>query len=137
YFFFQAEDGIRDRNVTGVQTCALPISFMKNGLSYPKSLSAAYEQIGIKNHHVTKPNNILGFHYIKTISDYNLSIEPYTIKRIANEYHDKQIEGSIASATSIRAHLQVDSNTAPIQHTLPEPSLLALQQYFQKTNKFH
>src|SRR5699024_11823940 len=23
--FFQAEDGIRDRNVTGVQTCALPI----------------------------------------------------------------------------------------------------------------
>src|SRR5437868_9521397 len=26
FFFFQAEDGIRDRNVTGVQTCALPIS---------------------------------------------------------------------------------------------------------------
>src|SRR5437868_14486166 len=25
-FIFQAEDGIRDRNVTGVQTCALPIS---------------------------------------------------------------------------------------------------------------
>src|SRR5699024_11755357 len=24
-FFIQAEDGIRDRNVTGVQTCALPI----------------------------------------------------------------------------------------------------------------
>src|SRR5207248_4249830 len=24
-FFFQAEDGIRDRTVTGVQTCALPI----------------------------------------------------------------------------------------------------------------
>src|SRR5699024_11925778 len=26
-FYFQAEDGIRDRNVTGVQTCALPISY--------------------------------------------------------------------------------------------------------------
>src|SRR5699024_11603098 len=25
HFFFQAEDGIRDRNVTGVQTCSLPI----------------------------------------------------------------------------------------------------------------
>ena len=25
-FFFQAEDGIRDYDVTGVQTCALPIS---------------------------------------------------------------------------------------------------------------
>src|SRR5699024_11927040 len=28
YFLFQAEDGIRDRNVTGVQTCALPISIL-------------------------------------------------------------------------------------------------------------
>src|SRR5437762_7124893 len=26
FFFFQAEDGIRDTSVTGVQTCALPIS---------------------------------------------------------------------------------------------------------------
>src|SRR5207249_11092767 len=26
FFFFQAEDGIRDRNVTGVQTCALSIT---------------------------------------------------------------------------------------------------------------
>src|SRR5256885_12943024 len=27
FFFFQAEDGIRDYKVTGVQTCALPIFF--------------------------------------------------------------------------------------------------------------
>src|SRR3712207_7429701 len=27
FFFFQAEDGIRDIGVTGVQTCALPICF--------------------------------------------------------------------------------------------------------------
>src|SRR3712207_7025291 len=34
-FFFQAEDGIRDIGVTGVQTCALPIFFLskfKQGL---------------------------------------------------------------------------------------------------------
>src|SRR5699024_12064759 len=30
FFFFQAEDGIRDRNVTGVQTCALPILILSN-----------------------------------------------------------------------------------------------------------
>src|SRR5699024_11304491 len=30
-FFLQAEDGIRDRNVTGVQTCALPICLFKTG----------------------------------------------------------------------------------------------------------
>src|SRR5256885_12367724 len=28
-FFFQAEDGIRDYKVTGVQTCALPISILR------------------------------------------------------------------------------------------------------------
>src|SRR5690606_40918661 len=31
YFFFQAEDGIRDFHVTGVQTCALPISSSVGG----------------------------------------------------------------------------------------------------------
>src|SRR5690606_35212982 len=30
FFFFQAEDGIRDFHVTGVQTCALPISVAKS-----------------------------------------------------------------------------------------------------------
>src|SRR6266446_8837095 len=33
-FFFQAEDGIRDYKVTGVQTCALPISIRPNRSRY-------------------------------------------------------------------------------------------------------
>src|SRR5256886_14196611 len=33
FFFFQAEDGIRDLTVTGVQTCALPIWFI-NHMTY-------------------------------------------------------------------------------------------------------
>src|SRR5437870_6827104 len=33
FFFFQAEDGIRDGHVTGVQTCALPISVPRSGSS--------------------------------------------------------------------------------------------------------
>src|SRR5699024_11303550 len=39
-FFFQAEDGIRDRNVTGVQTCALPI--------LPSVLSTSGEPTGFR-----------------------------------------------------------------------------------------
>src|SRR2546427_588326 len=38
FFFFQAEDGIRDLTVTGVQTCALPISTARtstNGTAVP------------------------------------------------------------------------------------------------------
>ena len=38
--FFQAEDGIRDRDVTGVQTCALPIS------------NSLFHTVGYKNHSV-------------------------------------------------------------------------------------
>src|SRR3712207_7794307 len=35
-FFFQAEDGIRDIGVTGVQTCALPISAERQRLAGPE-----------------------------------------------------------------------------------------------------
>src|SRR5215475_14305106 len=37
FFFFQAEDGIRDFHVTGVQTCALPISCASSGRRRPLS----------------------------------------------------------------------------------------------------
>src|ERR1039457_7432912 len=37
FFFFQAEDGIRDYKVTGVQTCALPIFHCAcHGYSFPQ-----------------------------------------------------------------------------------------------------
>src|SRR5689334_23952974 len=36
FFFFQAEDGIRDGTVTGVQTCALPIC--SSGLTAPAAV---------------------------------------------------------------------------------------------------
>src|SRR5699024_12082208 len=39
FFFFQAEDGIRDRNVTGVQTCALPISAKSESVDEGRSRS--------------------------------------------------------------------------------------------------
>src|SRR5205823_11606046 len=38
-FFFQAEDGIRDKLVTGVQTCALPISIQN--LPLPDAVAIA------------------------------------------------------------------------------------------------
>src|SRR6266404_8562072 len=41
FFFFQAEDGIRDKLVTGVQTCALPILHRRMGASTERSTSAA------------------------------------------------------------------------------------------------
>src|SRR5438270_1364811 len=37
FFFFQAEDGIRDLTVTGVQTCALPISLRNHRRQWPRN----------------------------------------------------------------------------------------------------
>src|SRR2546430_2972071 len=37
-FFFQAEDGIRDLTVTGVQTCALPICWQRIGKAMPRKV---------------------------------------------------------------------------------------------------
>src|SRR5438034_1442042 len=53
FFFFQAEDGIRDHCVTGVQTCALPISSIINswarstwsGMDSPRSWMAARSRL--------------------------------------------------------------------------------------------
>src|SRR5690606_40972543 len=42
FFFFQAEDGIRDFHVTGVQTCALPISFSPAGKRIKPRFSACW-----------------------------------------------------------------------------------------------
>ena len=39
FFFFQAEDGIRDYKVTGVQTCALPISLRQRPAFYTAHFS--------------------------------------------------------------------------------------------------
>src|SRR5258706_8681196 len=38
FFFFQAEDGIRDWSVTGVQTCALPISMEAPSSTYDEAI---------------------------------------------------------------------------------------------------
>src|SRR2546430_7654432 len=45
FFFFQAEDGIRDLTVTGVQTCALPI-LMHAGLQKTFAMQANPETYG-------------------------------------------------------------------------------------------
>src|SRR6266581_8496732 len=52
-FFFQAEDGIRDGRVTGVQTCALPIC------SSPKSFQPSqYEDSSTDSLYALKPTGI-------------------------------------------------------------------------------
>src|SRR2546430_3388602 len=64
FFFFQAEDGIRDLTVTGVQTCALPIYTGEPNLDdYLK----ANEASKVKLDHLVKPaveRGLNPYHYL-------------------------------------------------------------------------
>src|SRR5256886_11095480 len=50
-FFFQAEDGIRDLTVTGVQTCALPISSLERALDVDAGEPLAVAQLEVQRPH--------------------------------------------------------------------------------------
>src|SRR5439155_6458175 len=49
FFFFQAEDGIRDGHVTGVQTCALPISWTTGVEEKRRPYSVVFQACGGPN----------------------------------------------------------------------------------------
>lgn len=81
-------------------------SYLKNGLSFPKSRQLAFQEYSIDNNIdgsiLSQPNNILGIEYIKALIKLNSSIKPYTIKRETNHYHDTELGAVHSSATSIR-----------------------------------
>ena len=91
--------------------------YSKMGNNYPTAIShAIYDLVG-KN--VNTPNDLLGVSYIKTILKNNYSIIPETIKR-TNDYHGKELEKSISSATAIREALKKKES---IIEQVPEDSL--------------
>src|SRR5258708_5207909 len=54
FFFFQAEDGIRDDLVTGVQTCALPISFLRQGKQNAGPTNASWVEFHFEHRSQTR-----------------------------------------------------------------------------------
>lgn len=110
---------------------------LKQGLSYPKANSEALKKIGIHEIDMMKPNNILGYSYVKTIFSHQLPIKPFTIQRIENDYHEQKITKTIASATSIRNELMKHRLSEKVLNALPSYSVQQLLQYERKTNKWH
>src|SRR5207249_9102256 len=76
-FFFQAEDGIRDRNVTGVQTCALPIYRQSKDVSddwrfaiaYNAALQAATAALAAAGYRASREN-----HHYRVIQSLELTL---------------------------------------------------------------
>ena len=87
---------------------------LDNGHNYPTSLSYALKKIINKD--VNNPNDLLGISYIKQIIINNYHIKPMSIKR-TNNYHDKEINNTITSATSIREALK---NHYDISNNVPK-----------------
>lgn len=68
------------------------------------------------------PNNILAIEYLKTLLRTKSAITPHTLRRRSAEYHDRHIQGSIASATAIREHLLAGKGIDALAGVLPKAS---------------
>src|SRR5258706_6869207 len=83
-FLFQAEDGIRDWSVTGVQTCALPIYLSQNMALLPL---------------IRPPLNLIGswlFSFSKKMSRRLIPLDPRAI-HLTDQRQDLSITSSVAS----------------------------------------
>ncbi|MBB4824037.1 putative nucleotidyltransferase [Sporosarcina luteola] len=116
---------------------------MANGVSYPKALNIAYTQVldiaagANPPVDLTKPNNILGYHYIKASRDIQSSMNPFTIPRVVAQYHDDAIAGnSIASATGIRKTFFSNASLLDISSFLPEATERLLRNWQQERSVF-
>src|SRR2546430_15098594 len=85
FFFFQAEDGIRDLTVTGVQTCALPIAGDPAG-----SILAEYWRSKGKNKIEGTPYKVEGIGQDKLPGTLDMSV--------IDEYHSVSDKESFAMA---------------------------------------
>src|SRR2546425_9575288 len=71
FFFFQAEDGIRDKLVTGVQTCALPIcvTFAMREIEPHCQTFISTNEINFFDHAVSQPATSFGKICVLTEAD--------------------------------------------------------------------
>ena len=115
--------------------------FLELGNSYPKSLSLAFQELSPSDNllDLTKPNNILGFQYVRAAQRNNNKINMLTIERKNAQYHDDHFASpTIASATSIRkAFFQktlAKHRFNPISRNI---LMTLLQQYQKQYGSFH
>src|SRR5699024_924262 len=104
-FFFQAEDGIRDRNVTGVQTCALPIYKEQFLRSLDKSLKGLSSDERRDIMHDFEEHFAFGIEEGKTEKEIATSLgSPDKIaKELLAAYHLEKVETTATTGNMIRA----------------------------------
>ncbi|NPC92458.1 nucleotidyltransferase [Bacillus sp. WMMC1349] len=115
---------------------------VSSGMSYPSAMTKAFSVITNGEHtlDLSKPNNILGFHYVKAILENDFQMKPVTVKRLSSEYHDAllpEMSGNIASATSIRKSMIEKGVLSDSSFFLPESSVKELNDYMRTFGLWH
>ncbi|MFD0049201.1 nucleotidyltransferase [Actinomycetes bacterium NPDC127524] len=115
--------------------------FIKEGNSYPKAASLVFSTLSKGGQYLdlTKPNNILGYEYVKAALSNGFSIKPVTIQRIGADYHETElISGHIASATGIRKALSENGqDLSRIGDYIPLSTKEILGTYMKTYHSFH
>ncbi|WOV86211.1 nucleotidyltransferase [Sporosarcina oncorhynchi] len=113
---------------------------IQEGTSYPKALNKAYETIrerGLGGADLSKPNNILGFHYMQAAMTIGSDIMPSTIQRLGADYHKDSLElGEIASATGIRKSYFSTSSLKEVMDFVPATTGELLDEWQEAGLKF-
>ncbi|WP_245698263.1 nucleotidyltransferase [Sporosarcina ureilytica] len=99
---------------------------VQHGISYPQAVNAAYKDtVQTDNTNrpyvdLSKPNNILGFHYMQAAKQINSNMQAATIQRMGAAYHDEELKDQrIASATGIRKSYFETNTLHDTQNFLP------------------
>ncbi|GKV67700.1 UPF0348 protein YlbM [Sporosarcina sp. NCCP-2716] len=120
---------------------------VRTGISYPKALNEAYESLVRKHQDETstvdlsKPNNILGFHYMEAAAAIGSAMTPFTVQRLgAGYYDDISVHSRIASATGIRKEIfsrpAAGSPLESIRPFVPDATYGALSTWLGSRNHF-
>ncbi|PLR79176.1 nucleotidyltransferase [Bacillus sp. V3-13] len=115
--------------------------YISKGVSYPKALALAFQDLkpGKEMADLSKPNNILGFQYIKSMQRLDTGMEAVTVKRKSAGYHDEHFSSeTIASATSIRnALFSEQGKLGEIKSFVPESTYRLLAEHYHEFGHFH
>lgn len=84
--------------------------YLKEGINYPTAMSKALTSL--LGYTTSSPNDLLGISYIKEIKKNNYPITTFTIQRIG-EYHEKEVNNKIISASLIRTLLNTGKDITP------------------------
>jgi predicted nucleotidyltransferase len=116
---------------------------VSRGLSYPKALNEAYIMTANSSMSegrladLSKPNNILGFHYMEAATTSGSEMKAVTIPRVVAQYHDDVVEGNrIASATGIRKSFFESDTIEAVTGFIPDATRDILHCWQTKNQSF-